>query len=40
MPEPYYTNYATFIKQGGGSMVSIQTSPEDGSPNLHKHTDY
>ena len=30
MPEPYYTNYATFIKQGGGSMVPIQTSPEDG----------
>lgn len=30
MPEPYYTNYATFIKQGGGAMVPIQTSPEDG----------
>lgn len=30
IPEPYYTNYHTFITASGGSVVPVQTSPENG----------
>lgn len=30
MPEPYYTNYSTFISTSGGKIKPVTTSPEDG----------
>lgn len=30
IPEPYYTNYHTFVTMSGGSVVPVQTSPDDG----------
>ncbi|MBQ3924350.1 MAG: pyridoxal phosphate-dependent aminotransferase [Firmicutes bacterium] len=30
IPEPYYTNYHTFVTQSGGNVVPVQTSPDNG----------
>ncbi|MEE1169391.1 MAG: aminotransferase class I/II-fold pyridoxal phosphate-dependent enzyme [Anaerovoracaceae bacterium] len=30
IPEPYYTNYHTFVTASGGSVVPVQTTPENG----------
>lgn len=30
MPEPYYTNYSTFISTSGGKICPVTTKPEDG----------
>jgi aspartate aminotransferase len=30
MPEPYYSNYSTFIAMAGGNMVPVKTYPEEG----------